>query len=177
LSWTAAARKTSESRKNSFTTTLILIHPDSNLPFLEEVDASDCGIWAVLSQRHDNPGKLYPSAFFSRKLNAAKLNCNVGHKELLSIKAALEEWHHWLDGAVITDHKNLKYIKGANRPNAHEACWPLFFTCFQFTGQAARKDRTARPSFYLEGLIHLLHSHIMILVYHHLSSLPPSGSI
>lgn len=79
----------------SFTTAPILKHPDSNLSFVVEVDASDCGIWAVLSQCHDNPGKLYPHAFFSRKLNAAELNCNVGHKELLSMKAALEEWHHW----------------------------------------------------------------------------------
>lgn len=57
-------------------------HPDPNLPL--QVDASDCGIGAVLSQCHRKPDKLYPCAFFSRKLTAAERNYDVGNKELLS---------------------------------------------------------------------------------------------
>ncbi len=103
-----------------------------------EVDASDCGIGAVLSQRHGQPGKLFPCAFFSRKLTAAERNYDVGNKELLSMKAAMEEWRHWLEGAihpfqVITDHKNLEYIKNAKRLNPRQARWALFFTRLQFT--------------------------------------------
>lgn len=63
--------------KTSFTTAPILKYPDPNLPFIVEVDASDCGIGAVLSQRHGNPSKLYPCAFFSRKLNSAERNYDV----------------------------------------------------------------------------------------------------
>ncbi|KAL0202498.1 hypothetical protein M9458_000516, partial [Cirrhinus mrigala] len=93
---------------------------------------------AILSQRHGNPGKLHPCAFFSRKLTAAERNYDVGNKELLSMKAALEEWHHWLEGAIhpfqiITDHKNLEYIKVARRMKPRQARWSLFFTCFNFT--------------------------------------------
>ncbi|KAK3539759.1 hypothetical protein QTP70_013191 [Hemibagrus guttatus] len=33
--------------------------------FIVEVDASNCGNGAVLSQRHRNPGKVYPCAYFS----------------------------------------------------------------------------------------------------------------
>lgn len=58
---------------------------------------SDCGIGAVLSQRHGTPGKLHPCAFFSRKLTPAENNYDIGNKELLSIKATLEEWTHWLE--------------------------------------------------------------------------------
>jgi len=59
---------------------------------------------------------LYPCAFFSRKLTSAERNYDVGNKELPSMKAAIEEWRHWLEGAihpfqVITDHKNLEYVK------------------------------------------------------------------
>lgn len=123
--------------KSSFTTALILKHPDPDLPFIVEVDASDCGIGAVLSQCHGSLDKLHSCAFFSRKLTSAEINYDVGNKELLSIKSALEKWKHWLEGArypfqVITDHKNLEYIKNAKRMNPRQARWALFFTRFNF---------------------------------------------
>ncbi len=126
------------------TTAPILKHPEPRLTFVVEVDASDCGIRAVLSQRHGQPGKLFPCAFFSRKLTAAERNYDVGNKQLLSMKAAIEEWIHWLEGAthpfqVITDHKNLEYIKSAKRLNPRQAPWALFFTRFQFTVTSTRQ--------------------------------------
>ncbi|KAL0153008.1 hypothetical protein M9458_051687, partial [Cirrhinus mrigala] len=138
LRWNPAAVRAFEGLKASFTTAPILRHPDPQLPFVVEVDASDCGIGAVLSQRHGSPGKLHPCAFFSRKLTAAERNYDVGNKELLSMKAALEEWRHWLEGSthpfqIITDHKNLEYIKGAKRMNPRQARWSLFFTRFNFS--------------------------------------------
>lgn len=116
----------------------ILKLPDPNLPFVVEVDASDYVIGAVLSQRHGQPAKLYPWAYFSRKLTSAKINYDVGNKELLSMKAAMDKWRLWLDGAihsfqVITDHKNLEYVKSAKRLNPRLARWSLFFSRFQFT--------------------------------------------
>ncbi len=53
----------------------------------------------MLSQRQGNPPKLYPCAFFSRKLNPTEQNYDVGNCELLAMKAAFEEWRHWLEGA------------------------------------------------------------------------------
>ncbi|KAK3506575.1 hypothetical protein QTP70_009901 [Hemibagrus guttatus] len=68
-----------------------------------------------------------------RKLTDAEHNYNVGNKELLAMKAAIKEWRHWLEGSthpfqVITDHKNLEYIKSAKRLNPRQARWSLFFT-------------------------------------------------
>ncbi|KAK3542068.1 hypothetical protein QTP86_011365 [Hemibagrus guttatus] len=102
------------------------------------VNASSSGLGAVLSQRHGNPGKLNPCAFYSQKLTAAEANYDVGNQELLAIKAALEEWCHWLEGArhpfqVLTDHHNLEYLGGAKRLNPRLARWALFFTRFLFT--------------------------------------------
>jgi len=138
LKWNEEATKAFNTLKARFTTAPILKHPDPDLLFIVEVDASDSGIGAVLSQRHGQPGKLYPCAFFSRTLTAAERNYDVGNKELLSMKAAIEQWRHWLEGAVhpfqvITDHKNLEYIKSAKRLNPRQARWSLFFTRFQFT--------------------------------------------
>ncbi|KAK3553382.1 hypothetical protein QTP70_003555 [Hemibagrus guttatus] len=138
LKWTENATQAFTNLKSSFMTAPILKHPDPNLPFVVEVDASDSGIGAVLSQRHGQPGKLFPCAYFSRKLTDTERNYDVGNKELLAMKAAIEEWIHWLEGStytfqVITDHKNLEYIKSAKRLNPRQACWSLFFTRFQFT--------------------------------------------
>ncbi|KAK3511971.1 hypothetical protein QTP70_027662, partial [Hemibagrus guttatus] len=82
-------------------------------------------------------GKLYPCASYSRKLTTAEANYDVGNRELLAIKAALEEWRHWLEGArhpfqVLTDHRNLEYLCGAKRLNPRQARWALFFTRFRF---------------------------------------------
>ncbi|KAK3545965.1 hypothetical protein QTP70_017186, partial [Hemibagrus guttatus] len=138
LSWTDQARTAFLQLKDQFTTAPILRHPDPELPFVVEVDASCSGIGAVLSQRHGEPGKLHPCAFHSRKLMAAERNYDVGNRELLAIKAALEEWRHWLEGArhpfqVLTDHRNLEYLRGAKRLNPRQARWALFFTRFVFT--------------------------------------------
>ncbi|KAK3528653.1 hypothetical protein QTP70_007196 [Hemibagrus guttatus] len=62
----------------------------------------------------------------------------MGNRELLSIKAALEEWRHWLEGVrhpftVLTDHHNLEYLHGAKWLNSRQARWALFFTRFQFS--------------------------------------------
>ncbi|KAK3505885.1 hypothetical protein QTP70_003699, partial [Hemibagrus guttatus] len=138
LAWTDQAQAAFQQLKDCFTTAPILRHPDPDLPFVVEVDASSSGLGAVLSQRHGEPGKLHPCAFYSRKLMAAEANYDVGNRELLSIKAVLEEWRHWLEGAchlfqVLTDHRNLEYLCGAKRLNFRQARWALFCTQFLFT--------------------------------------------
>ncbi|KAK3516146.1 hypothetical protein QTP70_005403 [Hemibagrus guttatus] len=99
LYWMEQAQAAFTQLKRSFTTAPILIHPDPCLPFIIEVDASSCLIGVVLPECHGNPGKVYPCAYFSQKLTLAKANYDVGNQELLSIKAALVEWRHWLEGA------------------------------------------------------------------------------
>ncbi|KAK3517062.1 hypothetical protein QTP86_004243 [Hemibagrus guttatus] len=138
LIWTPAATHAFQTLKQSFTTAPLLVHPDLELPFIVEVDASTTGVGAVLSQQQGNPRKLHPCAFFSRKLNSAEMNYDIGNQELLAVKLALEEWRHWLEGAkhpftVLTDHKNLEYLWAAKRLNPRQARWALFFTRFKFT--------------------------------------------
>ncbi len=138
LSWSPAAEEAFEKLKEAFTRAPILIHPDPESPFIVEVDASTTGVGAILSQQQGNPAKLHPCAFFSRTLSPAEHNYDIGNRELLAIKLALEEWRHWLEGAqhpftVLTDHKNLQYLREAKRLNPRQARWALFFTRFNFT--------------------------------------------
>ncbi len=92
----------------------------------------------IYSPNLDEPPVLHPCAYFSKKLSPAEQNYDIGDRELLAIKLALEEWRHWLEGAqhpfeVITDHKNLQYLRDAKRLNPRQARWALFFTRFRFT--------------------------------------------
>ncbi len=136
LVWTPAAIAAFQKLKERFTTAPILYHPDPDQEFT--VEASSTGIGAILSQRHGDPSKLYPCAFHSRKLTPTEQNYDVGNRELLAMKAAFEEWRHWLEGAkhpftVLTDHRNLEYLRSAKRLNHRQARWALFFTRFDFS--------------------------------------------
>ncbi|XP_061886375.1 uncharacterized protein LOC133636399 [Entelurus aequoreus] len=102
-----------------------------------KVDASDSGVGAVLSQQSTSDQKLHPCAFFSRRLSPAEKNYDIGNRELLAVILALQEWRHWLEGAelpfiVYTDHKNLSYLRTAQRLNPRQARWALFLTRFNF---------------------------------------------
>ncbi|KAI2657573.1 Transposon Tf2-9 polyprotein [Labeo rohita] len=121
---------------NLFTTAPVLTHPNPDKPFVVEVDASDVGVGAVLSQRGPD-GKLHPCSFFSRKFNPTQQRYGVGDHELLAIKWALEEWRHWLQGGgdpftVWTDHQNLTVIRQTKQLNPRQARWALFFEHFNF---------------------------------------------
>ncbi len=138
LHWSSTAREAFQELKQRFTTAPILHHPDPSLPFIVEVDASNIRIGAILSQRRGSPAKMFPCAYYSRKLSPTERNYDVGDRELLAMKAALEEWRHWLEGArhpftVLTDHRNLEYLKTAKRLNPRQARWSLFFSRFDFT--------------------------------------------
>lgn len=130
--WTPEADTAFSKLKRLFTSAPVLNQPDPAQQFVVEVDASDMGVGAVLSQRRGLDSKLHPCAFFSRRLTPAERNYDMGDRELLAVKMALEEWRHWLEGSelpfvVWTDHKNLAYIQSAKRLNSRQARWSLFF--------------------------------------------------
>lgn len=111
--------------KNSFTTAPILQHPDPEKCFTIEQE-----VGAVLSQRTGDKNKLHPVANFSMKLSPSERNHDMGNRELLAIKLALQEWRHWLEGAIyplhiITEHKKLEYSKTTKRLNPCQARWSL----------------------------------------------------
>ncbi len=74
------------------------------------------GVGVVLSQYLGELHKLPPCAYFSRKLFLAEQNYDIIHP-------------FW----VITDHRNLEYLRDTKRLNPRQARWALFFTRFHFT--------------------------------------------
>lgn len=71
--WTQEAEAAFSHLKSLFTCAPILVHPDPNRQFVVEVNASDVGVDAVLSQRDPVDQKLHPCAFFSCWLTPAEL--------------------------------------------------------------------------------------------------------
>ncbi|KAF7689976.1 hypothetical protein C0J45_23673, partial [Silurus meridionalis] len=85
--------------KSLFTSAPVLALPDPTRQFVVEVDASDLGVGAILSQRGARDHGLHPCAFFSRCLSPAEQNYRVGDREILAVKLALKEWRHWMEGS------------------------------------------------------------------------------
>ena len=157
--WGPQAEEAFRLLKKRFTTALILVHPDPEGQFIVELDASNTGVGAVLSQRSAGDSKVHPCAFYSHRLSPAKRNYDIGNKELLAVKLALEEWRQWLEGAQVpfqvwTDHKNLEYLHTAKRLNSRQARWALFFARFNFHLAYRPGSKNVKPdalSRYFEG--------------------------
>ncbi|CAJ0951668.1 unnamed protein product [Ranitomeya imitator] len=137
VNWSSAAVEAFQELKRRFASAPVLCQPDVSLPFQVEVDASEIGAGAVLSQRSSDGSVMKPCAFFSRKFSPAERNYDVDNRELLAMKWAFEEWRHWLEGAkhrvvVLTDHKNLTYLESPKLLNAKQARWSLFVSRFDF---------------------------------------------
>lgn len=149
FAWSPEVDEAFQVLKGRFTSAPVLTMPDSSRGFIVEVDASDLGVGAVLSQRGaDN--RIHPCAFLSHRLTPSERNYDVGDRELLAVKLALEEWRHWLEGAqkpfvVWTDHKNLQYLQQAKRLNPRQARWALFFNRFQFTLSYRPGSKNQKP--------------------------------
>ncbi|KAG1929495.1 hypothetical protein F2P79_022926 [Pimephales promelas] len=92
--WSDSAEAVFAKLKSRFVSAPILITPDSSRQFVVEVDASEVGVGAVLSQRSPVDDKMHPCAFFSHRLSPAERNYDIGNRELLAVKLALEEWRH-----------------------------------------------------------------------------------
>jgi hypothetical protein len=76
-----------------------------------------------------------PIAFFSEKLNGARLNYSIYDKELYALIRALEVWQHYLlpkEFVIHTDHESLRYLKGQSKLNRRHAKWVEFMESFPY---------------------------------------------
>ena len=88
LQWTSQTEASFAALKTALTTAPILQVPDFDKVFELDTDASILGIGGVLSQE----GKAI--AFFSEKLNGAKLNYCTYDLEFYAIIQAIKHWQY-----------------------------------------------------------------------------------
>ena len=70
--WFQAAEEAFQPLKARVMSAPILLIPDPNRQLIVEVNASDVGVGAILSQRSAEDQKLHPCAFFSLPLSPAE---------------------------------------------------------------------------------------------------------
>ena len=113
--WTQLQQCTFKRLKHIFSSAPVLRIPDVTHPFSIMTNTSLLAAGAVLMQADEN-SDLHPCTYFSCTFSSAQHNYNIYNQELLVVILALEEWRQYLQGTthpitIITDHKNLSYIK------------------------------------------------------------------
>ena len=83
----------------------------------------------------DTSGDLHPCAYFSETFSAVEQNYDIYVCKLLAVILALVEWKQYLQGtshpvSILTDHKNLSYLKDPCKLSCCQACWSLFLRDF-----------------------------------------------
>ena len=97
--------------------------PNFEKIFELDCDASGVGIGGVLSQE----GK--PVAYFSEKLNSAKLNYSAYDVEFYGIVQAIKHWEYYLaykEFILHTNHEALKHLNSQAILNKRHAKWVVY---------------------------------------------------
>ncbi|KAK1601944.1 hypothetical protein QYE76_027049 [Lolium multiflorum] len=127
--WGKAQQKAFDELKKRLTEAPLLALPDFSKTFEIECDASGLGIGGVLMQN----GK--PVAYYSEKLDGARLNYPIYDKELYALIRVLEVWQHYLwpkEFVIHSDHESLKYLKSQHNLNKRHAKWVEFIESFPY---------------------------------------------
>ncbi|CAM2726315.1 unnamed protein product [Rotaria socialis] len=129
-----------EEEQNSFnkikqilSSKLLLQYPDSSIPFIVQVDASNYGIGAVLMQ-NDGKGEQ-PVAYMSQKLNKQQQNWNATEKECFAVVSSIRKWHHYVAGRnfiVRTDHHALCWLNRKYNSNPKLNRWRMALQDYTF---------------------------------------------
>ena len=105
------------------TSTPVLSSPDFEKTFILQIDASNYGVGAVLSQT-DGEGVDHPVAYFSRKLLDREQKYSTIEKECLAIKLAVKAFQMYLLGRpfiIQTDHRTLQWLSNVKDENSRLA--------------------------------------------------------
>ena len=94
--WSRSCKQAFENVKTLLCAPPVLAAPCLDCPFQLQVDASDVGAGAVLTQMDGNDVRR-PISFFSRKLNSYQLNYSIIEKEMLALVWALQHFDVYVD--------------------------------------------------------------------------------
>jgi RNase H-like domain found in reverse transcriptase len=123
--WDSSCQKAFDELKALLISPPILVTPAYGAPYILDVDASDIGLGAVISQLQDGEERVI--AYSSRTLTPAEKNYCATRKELLSLVYHLKKFKYYLLGGpqfrVRTDHGALTWLRSSPEPIGQNARW------------------------------------------------------
>ena len=125
VEWNDASEVSFLTLKTPLTSSTLLKNPNPELTFILQMDASNIGVGAVLSQR-DSLGNDYPIAYFSKKLLDREQKYTTVEKECLAIKLGIQAFAVYLMGKpfiIQTDHRSLQWLQKFKDGNTRLMRW------------------------------------------------------
>jgi hypothetical protein len=146
--WTRKEDTALQNLKRAFTEAQILQHFDVEKPITLQTNASGFAIAGIL-KRFNGVGVLRPTSFYSRKCTPAEQNYDTYDREFLTIRVAMKQWRHHLEGArykilIQCDHKNLVYFQTTKVLSRRQARWAKILSAYDFTIE--HLDSTKNPA-------------------------------
>jgi hypothetical protein len=127
--WTAEAERSFKLLKQKITEQPVLVLPDFQKTFQVKCDASGYAVGGVLSQDDR------PVAYYSEKLDDAKLKYSTYDKEFYAIIQALKKWRHYLipkEFVLYSDNHALQFVSQQEKLNQKHAKWVEYMQNFTF---------------------------------------------
>lgn len=119
--------------KRRLCTTPILACPDFSRTFVLQVDASNDGLGAALTQNQASREAVV--AYASRLLSESERNFTTTEKECLALVWAVRKFRPYLEGykfEAVTDHIALKWLMRLHEPGGRLARWIMDLQQFDF---------------------------------------------
>jgi hypothetical protein len=127
--WTTEAEKSFNLLKRKITEQPNLVLLDFQKTFQVKCDANGYAIGAVLSQEDR------PVAYFSEKLDEAKMKYSTYDKEFYAIIQALKKWRHYLipkEFVLYSDNHALQFVSQQDKLKQKHAKWVEYMQNFTF---------------------------------------------
>ena len=131
--WTPARQKSFDGLRTALTRAPVLAFPKENCLFVLDTDASDFAIGAVLSQVQGGEEKVI--AYYSKTLDGTQRRYCTTKRELLAIRASIEQWAHHLrmeEFVLRTDHQALKWVSTMKCNDRAMLNWASYVRTFKF---------------------------------------------
>ena len=124
--WSEECEESFRSLKESLTRPPVLGFPQFHLPFTLDVDASNEGVGAVLSQIDPDNQQESVIAYASRVLTKQERKYCTTRRELLALVWGIRYFRPYLFGNSFlarTDHRSLNWLKSFKEPECQLARW------------------------------------------------------
>jgi hypothetical protein len=127
--WTAEAERSFNLLRQKIIEQPVLVLPDFQKTFQVKCDVSGYAVGGVLSQDDR------PVAYYSEKLEDAKLKYSTYDKEFYAVIQALKKWRHYLipkEFVLYSDNHALQFVSQQEKLNQKHAKWVEYMENFTF---------------------------------------------